>query len=226
MFPGENFGKIIWIVDKMDSRSCSCIAVTLTKIGMLDEEAELDQPLIEPCSHQHMESRTLSTAESFSKVFNPSLYCIFWDSVSWYWTPQGTCSEFYQQRPATEMSVFRLGAVSKLSFESSSLLFLSDLNYFHTWPALSQDHRNVLFFGRALFSVTAARVHCRERRCGKALVSERRRDCCIMGCLLSYRQPAELFIWLCNLAGWHSLGMPSLWLATWLVAQGYLAHCA
>lgn len=60
------------------------------------------------------------------------------------------------------------------------------------------------------FSVIAAHVYCCEVRHWKMLVSEKRTVCCIMGCLLSHRQPAELFIWLCNLAGWHSLGVPSL----------------
>lgn len=61
---------------------------------------------------------------------------------------------------------------------------------------------------------------------GKSDVGESwlaRRVWCIMGCLWSYGQPAEHFIWLCNLAGWHSLGSPSLWLAAWRAAQGYLA---
>ena len=44
-----------------------------------------------------------------------------------------------------------------------------------------------------------------------------------MGYRLSYGQPAEHFIWLRNLAGWHSPGSPSLWLAAWRAAQGYLA---
>lgn len=90
-----------------------------------------------------------------------------------------------------------------------------------TWSELSQDQRNVLY--------TCTSSPPLQLTCGTLeYVIERhqsvKRNCRIIGCLLSCRQPAELFIWACNLAGWHSLGMPSLRLATWLLAQGYLPY--
>lgn len=113
------------------------------------------------------------------------------------------------------MSVHRLGALclNKIKASNRVSLFANlgiNLSYSHTWTELPQDHRNVLVSVGFFFLVIAAHVHCCELCYGKMLVSVKRGDCCMMGCLFSYRQPAELFIWLCNLAGWHSLGTPSL----------------
>ena len=174
--------------------------------------------IIVVCSRQPVELETLSTAEGFPKVFHPSLSsCILRSCRLILSTPRSSFFFFFVQSPTSDMSVHQPQALCLNNFLPSLCL---NSNYFHTWTEVRHYHPNAPFEWLRHMCVT---VNCAVVRC---LVSEKRRCCCIMGCLLSYRQPAELFIWLCNLAGWHSLGTPSLWLATWLVAQGYLARCA
>lgn len=178
---------------------------------------QLYEIIIVVCSRLPIVSETLSTAEGFPKVFHPSLSSCILRSCRVDTEHPKELVFFAAQSPTSDMSVHQPRALCLNNFLPNLCL---NSNYFHTWTEACHYHPNAPFEWLRHTRVT---VSCAAVR---RLVSEKRRCCCIMGCLLSYRQPAELFIWLCNLAGWHSLGTPSLWLATWLVAQGYLARCA